>query len=619
MSAKQNIFQSLSFWKKFSRYFAVIISLVILLVVGQVSMLQGTLLKGLDIAKAEVNGLGVQFDSGNGANWIGTIFNDSGSGFEPGTVEAQFGAYHCKTAGDFSCAPDIAGDVLSTLKFENVLLPVPDRGTSTQIALDVAQVTCGRVQIDLGLSDGRGILGGKVYNFGTNCPDGTGGGPGESPAPTSTPGGQACTPGEWSGATCARCNAAGTGMEADGSDWGDFSSNSSGWCGCAQKYAQSTQGKAYDSGNFPQCFGAQPSPSACVAPGVPQNLKIDGQVSGTTFPTDKRTFNLTWDGVSGATGYNVRLDDPRTPENPDIVQDNVQGTSLQVQLRDPGVTYFWWIHSVNTCGGSAANNANFSIAGSGGPVSSPSPVSSPTPTPASCDQFVNTTTCGQPSYDTCSPACSLDGKAIYNCHASQNSNCQGTLLCESENNRCQASPAPSNCEQFVTHTTCGQPSYDQCSPACTADGHAIYNCVASQRSDCRGTLFCDPENNRCQASPAPSASVAPTPTPSTSASPSPVASSSSGSDSTSSAQGGQGGNVTVNISQQSSSSPQPQVAGATAQITELPRTGLPLAAWAVAAFLPLGLRLRRFAKGVKETTNLYTNPHYMSQKRIFKK
>jgi hypothetical protein len=48
---------------------------------------------------------------------------------------------------------------------------------------------------------------------------------------------------------------------------------------------------------------------------------------------------------------------------------------------------------------------------------------------------------------------------------------------------------------------------------------------------------------------------------------------------------------------------------------ELPKTGLPLLAWAAAAFLPAGLRLRRIGKGVKETFS----PSYIFESRQFSK
>lgn len=55
------------------------------------------------------------------------------------------------------------------------------------------------------------------------------------------------------------------------------------------------------------------------------------------------------------------------------------------------------------------------------------------------------------------------------------------------------------------------------------------------------------------------------------------------------------------------------VAGVT--VTQLPKTGLPALAWAAAAFLPLGFRMRRFSKIKKD---LEDNPSYIWEDRQFK-
>jgi hypothetical protein len=57
---------------------------------------------------------------------------------------------------------------------------------------------------------------------------------------------------------------------------------------------------------------------------------------------------------------------------------------------------------------------------------------------------------------------------------------------------------------------------------------------------------------------------------------------------------------------------QPEVAGV--QVKELPKTGLPAAAWAALAFIPAGFRMRRFRKVQGE---LADSPVYIWEKRQY--
>ncbi len=51
------------------------------------------------------------------------------------------------------------------------------------------------------------------------------------------------------------------------------------------------------------------------------------------------------------------------------------------------------------------------------------------------------TVCGQTSYDTCTPIC-LGADAAYSCYQSTKSNCRGQIYCNSENSRCQQTAPP---------------------------------------------------------------------------------------------------------------------------------------------------------------------------------
>lgn len=90
------------------------------------------------------------------------------------------------------------------------------------------------------------------------------------------------------------------------------------------------------------------------------------------------------------------------------------------------------------------------------------------------------------------------------------------------------------------------------------------------------------------------------------------------SSSTSSATGGGGGSSTVNITGAAAPVSVVRVAGAAPGVTvsELPKTGLPIAGWLLSGLLPAGLGLKSFGRG---RTNLKDGSSYIWQKRRFEK
>lgn len=81
-----------------------------------------------------------------------------------------------------------------------------------------------------------------------------------------------------------------------------------------------------------------------------------------------------------------------------------------------------------------------------------------------------------------------------------------------------------------------------------------------------------------------------------------------------------GGSSNVNVTSSAGSpavvavASKPLVAGVSTKVTELPKTGLPVAAWVLSGLLPAGLGLRRFGSGVKNQRN---SARYLWQKREF--
>ncbi|MDO8570703.1 MAG: hypothetical protein Q7R97_03925 [Candidatus Daviesbacteria bacterium] len=132
------------------------------------------------VAKASVDGLGITFDANYSSPAIGaTLFNDPGSPYPNGQVIlAEYAEYHCNNASGDACVPGV-GD------FDQALIPVRNvgvtpMGASSRVFYDTVPFSCGRVQMDVGLPNGGGLLGGKVYSSGQNCVAPT-------PTPTATP------------------------------------------------------------------------------------------------------------------------------------------------------------------------------------------------------------------------------------------------------------------------------------------------------------------------------------------------------------------------------------------------------------------------------------------------
>lgn len=123
-----------------------------------------------------------------------------------------------------------------------------------------------------------------------------------------------------------------------------------------------------------------------------------------------------------------------------------------------------------------------------------------------CGSTTKITTCGQTTYDTCSQACN-GTTAIYNCVASQNTNCQGTITCSSENSRCggggETTPTPvactNDCNSLGTAQcsgggirTCGNYDSDSC-----LEWSSVNSCPSG--STCSGGICSGPAGSCTEA------------------------------------------------------------------------------------------------------------------------
>lgn len=283
--------------------------------------------------------------------------------------------------------------------------------------------------------------------------------------------------------------------------------------------------------------------------------------------------------------------------------------------------------------------------------------------------YATSNVCGQQSYDTCN--LQYDGnRAYYDCHASQDPyRCIGKIYCSLYDRPFSQYPVyPTNvaptCDSVRTTTTCGQPTYDTCSGVQYEGNKAYYTCYASQNNNCQGKYYCEPQDRYTAPVPAPiapptSGGANANATANCPAGTTPQGTNSqgtliciananansnnnnntSGSSSAASATGGTaiayggaGGSSSVTINNAGggtnttrevvrevrvvTAQAQPaKVAGIT-YVKELPKTGLPALAWTALAFLPAGLRMRKFSKIQKDAQD---NPNYLWESREFKR
>lgn len=127
-------------------------------------------------ANAEVPGtgpgLGITFDANYSSPLGAAISNDVGSPFSSGqVVDAQFAVYHCNSVSpsEEACVGGVSGFDGTLVPVQAISVTAPTQGTTSRTSYSVPSFSCGRVQVDIGLPNGGGILGGKVYNSSQDC------------------------------------------------------------------------------------------------------------------------------------------------------------------------------------------------------------------------------------------------------------------------------------------------------------------------------------------------------------------------------------------------------------------------------------------------------------------
>ena len=264
-----------------------------------------------------------------------------------------------------------------------------------------------------------------------------------------------------------------------------------------------------------------------------------------------------------------------------------------------------------------------------------------------CSSFATSSVCNQQAYDSCSGPYYDGNRAYYDCRASQDPNrCTGKIYCGSLDKPAAGNPSPVNvpltCDAVNKKTTCGQPTYDTCTKR--FDGNkAYYDCSASQNSSCQGTYRCESEDQSSNGGGANANANASCPSNTISqgvnsqgtlicvsnananannnnnTSNSNSASNATGG--TAIAYGGAGGSSNVTITNQAVQREVRVVnsgnvgVGTKGGVTQLPKTGLPLMAWAAAGLVPAGLRMRKMSQLKKEAEG---NANFIFEDRNFK-
>lgn len=251
-----------------------------------------------------------------------------------------------------------------------------------------------------------------------------------------------------------------------------------------------------------------------------------------------------------------------------------------------------------------------------------------------CDQYaVPNRICGQAAYNDCSEVRYDGNRAYYECTAPQDRNCTGKIYC-SLHDRPFTGQNPTNietatqqvmrptCDAVRKTTTCNQPTYEGCTKFYRGD-EAYYRCISTQNDQCVGEYRCQPEDKAAQVTPTPTAAQGQGPVYQCNGTlenqngvqvcVAASAQSQSRSDNT---VGGStaiayGGSSNITLGGTGSGGGSVRTAG----VKELPKTGLPLLAYAGAAFLPLGFGMKRFSRGVKGIETA----HFMWEERKFKR
>lgn len=383
------------------------------------STLLGVNLNSTGNVAAAVSGLGATFSTADGVNFTATIYNDANSSYSAGQqITAEFGAYHCTNVGTADCSPDQGiADYKQTLQFNNVTITAPAKGSSSQMTFNIPNAGCGRVQVDLGLPAGGGIVGGTVYSFSSSCqsqPSCVAPGPptGLSPNGSILPASQTRVTLRWNpvaGATkyavrlynpanatpanpnITRDGLTGTSLDVDlqpGFSYGWWVHAGSGDVASAACYSTPTGANFTIAGDTPPC----------VSPGAPTNLSPNGQ----TLPAGTANTTISWNAMSGVTAYSVVF---KTQSGTTLYSnDNFVGTSVNVSDLQNGRSYTWSVRPKNACGWGDLATANVYVAN---PVTTP-PVGNP-----SCSFTPSATTISQGQPATFSSFYNPGGSSSY--------------------------------------------------------------------------------------------------------------------------------------------------------------------------------------------------------------
>lgn len=343
-------------------------------------------------ALAAWNGLSANLTTTDGKNWSVTIVNDSNTNVG-GTANLTFYTFWCNGDSNTTCVYrnlDYRG--LKTAQNFSVIIPVKtiagqdmrgtnvvSAGTFTFTGLNgKTEFPCGRVQADVGPQGEEGILGGAV-DFTTN--EGTGNCP--TSASSSCSGSPAALLLNWNvgyndDPQCnIRVNAAGTDYRVSSNCNGSLSGSS---FASGALTIQNSGVYNFTAGATNGGIATCPIPEPLEPPEIPVPTGLLASCANLTG-----TINFSWNPVTGAARYAIRVNDLGTTANPDFSDDNVSATvaagATRVSYAWTGATaghnYQWWVYTIDSAENFSGSSviASVSCAAAGCTTLSVSPTS----------------------------------------------------------------------------------------------------------------------------------------------------------------------------------------------------------------------------------------------------
>lgn len=192
--------------------------------------------------------------------------------------------------------------------------------------------------------------------------------------------------------------------------------------------------------------------TTCTVPAVVENVRVEypNCEQGSTLQCSFTEANCTWDAVSGAVNYNIKVTE--TDTNTVVKTDKVTSATTKVVFPVvTGRTYQCDISAINSCGATGGTGMDSLLCKVDGVFASPSPTPNPSPSPSPASNAASPSPSPIPSPTIISLGCG------YTQCESANVTCDKGLTCVSLANGGSACAYPDfvqACGQNPSVTTC---------------------------------------------------------------------------------------------------------------------------------------------------------------------